>query len=183
MFFILPDQKSSFKFLKSTLKPKFQLYIRYTFNQFSFFPFTSPNKQQRASQGHLFLLSAPCQKRQMMWIHPFQSTPDHFELCWSSMLGISFWQCGGGTIILLSCEVGASGFESLWCALLMRPIKSSGRSSQKIVAWRLIVSPQTYISSFNSAHAGALSRQCREKTPLAPQRGTQQQLVVLWSLN
>lgn len=79
-------------------KAVFQLDTGSIFIQLQISPFTSPTKQQRAAQHHLFLrllLSAPCQKRQMMWILPFKNAAAHFgSFCGSNStvqyLGLGF---------------------------------------------------------------------------------------------
>lgn len=77
------------------MKPILQLYTGSIFIQLQISPFTFPNKQHRAAQCHLFLLPAPCQERQMMWILPLKKAAAHFgSFCGSNStvqyLGLGF---------------------------------------------------------------------------------------------
>lgn len=83
-----PVSGNSFKISRSAVKPIFQLHTGSIFILLQISPFTSPNKQQRAAQRLLFLLSAPCQKRQMMWILPFKNAAAHFGIVRQGAIGL-----------------------------------------------------------------------------------------------
>lgn len=189
VFDLAPSEGAHLNILKTAMKTIFHLDTGSILIQLQISPFTSPSKQHRAVQRHLFLhllLSAPCQKRQMMWILPFKNAAAHFGSFCGRNSTVQYLGLGFDSMEeepLSHCRVKLErALGSLWCALLMRPIKSSGSSSQGKVGWCLIVSPQAYISPFNS-ELGRSFWAAPGEVSLAPPRGTQQQLAILWSLN
>lgn len=87
MYLIAPLSEGAYLKMRY-MKTIFQRDAGSFFIQPQIFPFTSPNKQRRAAQRHLFLhllFSAPCQKRQMTWILPFKNAVQYLGLGFDSM--------------------------------------------------------------------------------------------------
>lgn len=79
-------RRNSSKVWRSAVNQCFSFVLDlFSFDSRVFFFLNASNKQQRAARHHLSLLSAPCQKRQMMWILPFKNAAAHFgSFRWSN---------------------------------------------------------------------------------------------------